>query len=142
MTRQQSSMRRAGWVLISTGVVLALSALPMLHPLVNVFLQVAYWPFHSPSPNLTVPAPLLVGIAGGLTAGFGGMQWALGTHVAGVAPAAAAKVTQIAAWVWFCTDSTASVLVGAPFNVVLNLLFLALMLISSRVPMENTTVTL
>ena len=85
-------------------------------------------------PNLTVPVPLLVAISGGLTAGLGGMLWALGTYVAGTAPDGAAKVTQITVWLWFCTDSTTSVLVGAPFNAVLNLAFLALMLISSRVP--------
>ena len=141
MTQQQTSMRRAGWVLISTGVIFALAALPVFHPLVKIFLQIAYWPFNSLQPNLTVPVPLLVAITGGLTAGLGGMLWALGTHVAAAAPDAATRVTQIAAWVWFCTDSTASVLVGAPFNVVLNLSFLALMLISSRVPLSETTVT-
>ncbi|WP_390914639.1 hypothetical protein [Pseudosulfitobacter sp. SM2401] len=97
---------------------------------------------NSLQPNLTVPVPLFVAITGGLTAGLGGMLWALGTYVAAAVPDAAAKVTQIAAWVRFCTDSTASVLVGAPFNVVLNLSFLALMLISSRVPLSETTVTL
>lgn len=140
MTQQQSSMRRAGWVLISAGVFFALAALPALHTLVKFFLQIAYWPFHSLPPNLTVPLPLLVAITGGLTAGLGGMLWALGTHVAGATPDAAAKVTQITAWVWFCTDSAASVLIGAPFNVILNLSFLALMLISSRVPMSDAPV--
>lgn len=140
MTLQQSAMRRAGWVLIATGVFFALAALPMFHPVVKVFLQVAYWPIHSLPPGLTVPVPLLVAITGGLTAGLGGMLWALGTHVAPAAPEAAAKVTQIAAWAWFCTDSIASVLVGAPFNVVLNLSFLALMLISSRVRIGETAV--
>lgn len=142
MTQQQLSMRRAGWVLMSTGVVFALAALPVFHPLVKVFLQIAYWPFHSLPSNLTVPVPLLVAITGGLTAGLGGMLWALGTYVAGAAPDGAAKVAQITAWVWFCTDSTASVLVAAPFNVVLNLPFLALMLISIRVPKSETKATL
>ena len=140
MTLQQSSMRRAGWGLISIGVLFALAALPLFHPLAELFLQIAYWPLHALPPNLTVPAPLLVAITGGLTAGLGGMLWALGTHVAGVAPDAATKVTQITAWVWFCTDSTASALVGAPFNVVLNLSFLALMLVSSRVPVGEPSV--
>lgn len=142
MTQQQLSMRQAGWVLMSIGVIFALAALPVFHPLVKFFLQIAYWPFHSPPPNLTVPVPLLVAITGGLTAGLGGMLWALGTHVAAVSPDAAAKVTQITAWVWFCTDSTASVLVGAPFNAILNLSFLALMLVSSRVPKSEAKIIL
>ncbi len=132
MTHQQQAMRRAGFVLIAVGVFFALAALPIFHPLVKVFLTIAYWPIHSVPPELSVPLPLLVAITGGLTAGLGGMLLALSIHVAGTAPEAAAKVTQFAAWTWFCTDSTASVLVGAPFNVVLNLSFLALMLISSK----------
>ena len=141
MTQQQSSMRRAGWVLIAIGVIFAFAALPMFHPLAALFLKIAYWPMHSLPADLTVPVPLLVAITGGLTAGFGGMVWALGTHVAGTAPEAAEKVTKITAWVWYCTDSTASILVGAPFNVVLNLSFLILMLAASRVPMRDATVT-
>lgn len=142
MTQQQSAMRRAGWVLIATGVFFAFAALPIFHPLVKLFLQIAYWPIHNLPPDLTVPAPLLVAITGGLTAGLGGMLWALGTHVAGTAPDAAAKVTQMSAWVWFCTDSTASVLVGAPFNAVLNLSFLVLMLVSSKVRVSEAAATL
>lgn len=142
MTQQQSAMRRAGWVLIATGVFFAFAALPIFHPLVKLFLQIAYWPIHSLPLDLIVPAPLLVAITGGLTAGLGGMLWALGTHVAGTAPDAAAKVTQMSAWVWFSTDSTASVLVGAPFNAVLNLSFLVLMLVSSKVRVSETAATL
>ena len=79
MTEQQSSMRRAGWVLISIGVFFALAALPLFHPVPKLFLQVAHWPLHSLPPDLAVPVPLLVAITGGLTAGLGGMMWALGT---------------------------------------------------------------
>ena len=142
MTHQQMAMRRAGWVPISIGAFFALAALPTFHPLVKIFLQIAYWPIQSVPPELTVPVPLLVAITGGLTAGLGGMLLALSIHVAGTAPEAAAKVTQMAAWTWFCTDSTASVLVGAPFNLVLNLSFLALMLISSKERASQSTVAL
>lgn len=135
-------MRRAGWVLIATGILFAFAALPMFHPLARYFLQIAYWPVHDVSHELTLPAPLLVAISGGLTAGLGGMVWALGTHVAGTAPDAATKVTQTAAWCWFCTDSIASILVGAPFNAVLNLSFLALMLLASKVRAGQSAVVL
>lgn len=142
MTHQQLAMRRAGWVIIATGILFAFAALPIFHPLARYFLQIAYWPVHSVSPDLTLPAPLLVAISGGLTAGLGGMLWALGTHVAGTTPEAATKVTQIAAWCWFCTDSIASVLVGAPLNAVLNLSFLALMLLSSKDRASQSAVAL
>ncbi|MEL6640303.1 MAG: hypothetical protein AAFP98_03150, partial [Pseudomonadota bacterium] len=92
------------------------------------FLQLAYWPMQTVPAALSVPAPLLIAITGGLTAGLGGMMWALGTHVVPLSAEVAAKVTRTAAWTWFVTDSAASVLAGAPFNAVLNLTFLVLML--------------
>lgn len=139
MTQQQYAMRISGLSLIAIGILFAVSVLPILHPVVRVFLQIAYWPMHSVPAELAIPVPLLVAISGGLTAGLGGMLWALGTHVAEKFPEAAAKVTQIAAWSWFCTDSTASIMAQAPFNVVLNLAFLAVMLISSRVRTVEAT---
>lgn len=139
MTKQQSAMRRSGIAMIVIGVLFAVAALPALHPVVKIFLQLAYWPMHSIPPDLLVPVPLLVAITGGLTAGLGGMLWSLGAYVAPVSPMVAARVTQIAAWSWFCTDSMASVLVGAPFNVVLNLSFLLLMLLSCRISVESNS---
>ncbi|WP_170773252.1 hypothetical protein [Ruegeria lacuscaerulensis] len=138
MTPQHIAMRRSGTALVATGVLFTLTALPALHSLAHIFLTVAYWPIHSVAADITVPAPLLLAIVGGLTAGLGAMQWALGTYVVPISPAAAAKVAQITAWVWFCTDSTGSVLVGAPLNVALNISFLLLILWSSRPqPDEN-----
>ncbi len=132
MTQQQSAMRISGGVLVATGVLFALAALPFLHPVAYIFLQVAYWPIHAVPSELTVPVPLLLVITGGLTVGLGGMQWALGTYVAPLSAVAATKTAQIAAWSWFCVDSSGSILVGAPFNVVLNLSFLVLILLSCR----------
>ncbi len=132
MSQQSSSMRRTGVFLAATGVLFTLSALPQLHFLAHIFLQVAYWPIHDVPAGLSVPAPLLLAICGGLTVGLGGMVWALGTYVAPLSAEAATKVTWVTAWSWFAVDSTGSILVGAPFNVVLNLVFLVLMLMSSR----------
>jgi len=137
MTPQQSAMRLSGTILVITGVLFALTALPALHFFAHVFLTVAYWPIHSVAPGISVPSPLLLAIVGGLTAGLGAMQWALGTYVAPLSPLAAAKVAKITAWVWFCTDSTGSVLVGAPVNVALNLVFLLLVLLSSRPQLDG-----
>lgn len=137
MTDQQTAMQRAGWVTLSIGIFFAASALPVLHPAVHLFLQIAYWPFDDVPPDLSVPTPLLVAISGGLTAGFGGMLWGLGRYVSPISQEAAARVTWVAALSWFCTDSAMSVVVGAPMNVVINALFLALMLFSCRPRMQS-----
>jgi len=141
MIQQQSAMRFSGGVLVATGVLFALAALPFLHPIAHIFLQIAYWPIHAVPAELTVPVPLLLVITGGLTVGLGGMQWALGTYVAPVSTVAAAKTAQIAAWSWFCVDSSGSILVGAPVNVALNLSFLVLILLSCRPGMASKQAT-
>jgi len=132
MTDQQTSMKRAALATIVVGLIFAASALPVLHPAVHLFLQIAYWPLHDVPSDLGVPAPLLVAISGGLMTGLGGMLWALGRYVSPISQDAAARVTRIAAWSWFCTDSIMSMLAGAPMNVVINAAFLALMLVSCR----------
>ncbi len=140
MTRQHSAMRLSGIILIVTGVLFALTALPALHGLAHIFLTVAYWPFQTVPSDISAPTTLLLAITGGLTAGLGAMQWALGTHVAPLSATVAAKVAKIAAWTWFCTDSAGSILVGAPFNVVLNLSFLLLILWSCRTQPDGNPV--
>ena len=128
MSILEKAMRRNGVVVMSTGVIFALAVLPALHGALWFFLQLAYWPMVEVPLDLAAPVGLTVAISGGLTAGLGGALWALGRHVAPVAPEAARRCAIVMGWTWFAVDSTASVLAGAPFNAVLNLLFLALIL--------------
>lgn len=132
MSPQQIKMRRAGLALIVVGIGFALLALPVLGAGAKPFLQLAYWPMQADIIAMGAPVPLLVGIAGGLTAGLGAMLWAVATHVQPVAPEAGVKVVRTTAWVWYAVDSSASIAAGAPFNAVLNLGFLALMLWACR----------
>ncbi len=132
MSQMTINLRRNGMIIGAIGVLFMLTVLSPLHVIARVFLQIAYWPMATVPQEIAVPLGLAIAISGGLTAGIGGAMWALGTYVAPVAPDAAAKVTRVMAWCWFCTDSTGSVLTGAPFNVVLNLSFLALMLLAVR----------
>ncbi|MEY1555454.1 hypothetical protein AB3Y40_07435 [Yoonia sp. R2331] len=132
MTGLQIGMRRNGLIVAVIGVLFGLSVLAPLHAVAHIFLQLAYWPMASVPAGQVVPVGVLLAISGGLTVGIGMSIWAVGTYVAGEAPVAAAKVVKITAWSWFAVDSTCSILAGAPFNAVLNLSFLALMLASVR----------
>ncbi len=127
MSPLSQSLRKNGLIIAVIGVLFMLTVLPPLHAVARLFLQLAYWPFSNIPEASAAPVGLLLAISGGLTAGIGAAMWALGTHVAPVAPAAAVRVTRIMALTWFCTDSLGSVMTGAPFNAVLNLTFLALM---------------
>ena len=128
MSDLEKAMRRNGVITAGFGVVFALAVLPPFHDVLRLFLQLAYWPMAEVPAELQVPVGVTVAISGGLTAGLGMVLWALGRHVAPIAPEAARRCTIIMGWSWFAVDSTASVLAGAPFNAVLNLIFLALIM--------------
>lgn len=128
MTKEQKRLRLNGGILVATGIALALTVWAPFYPVAKLFLSVAHWPFFS-APDVAEPtARLLLAISGGLTAGIGAMMWAIGTEVMPVAPVAGRRVVMMTALAWFATDSLFSVLAGSPFNVVLNVAFLAMML--------------
>ena len=132
LTDMERALRRNGWIIGAFGVGFAATAVPPLHGLLHVFLQLAYWPLAEIPKALPAPVGLGVAISGGVTAGLGAALWALGRHVAPVAPEAARAVARRSGWVWFIVDGSASAAVGAPFNIVLNLIFLALILLPVR----------
>lgn len=128
MNNLEKTLRRNGLVIAVTGLVFAIAVLPAFHGVLWLFLQLAYWPMAEVPRAMVIPVGLTVGISGGLTTGIGATLWALGRYVAPIAPDAARRCAFMMGWSWFAVDSAASVLAGAPFNVVLNLLFLALIL--------------
>lgn len=133
MSDLQSALLRNGIIIAAIGLVFALAVLPIFHPAAWLFLQLAYWPLTDVPEALAAPAGLLVAITGGLTMGIGAVMWALGTYVTPISAGAARWVTTTMGWAWFSVDSTASILAGAPMNVVLNLVFLVLILQAARV---------
>ena len=128
MSDLEKALRRNGLITAGFGVLFALAVIPALHNVLWLFLQLAYWPMTEVPREIVAPVGVTVAISGGLTVGIGAAMWALGRHVAPIAPDAARSCTLILGWSWFCVDSTASILAGAPFNAVLNLIFLGLIL--------------
>ncbi len=129
MTNEERAMRRSGISVAIIGLIFAIVSIPQLHFLMWPFLQLAYWPLAEVPHELMVPTGVMVAITGGLTVGMGMMLWAIATYIMPVAAEAGRKVVRTSAWSWFAVDSTFSILTGAPFNAVLNIAFLALMLL-------------
>jgi hypothetical protein len=69
---------------------------------------------------------LAVAILGGVVAGWGTLVWLVADRLYPRDPALAGSMLMISGGVWFVIDGAASVLAGAPFNVVLNSLFAAM----------------
>lgn len=128
MTQEQKRLRINGIIVAGLGVALAFAAWAPLYPVAQLFLNLAHWPFFEAPTALDPTGRLMMAIGGGLTAGIGVMMWTVGTEVIPVAPRAGRHVVLYSALAWFVTDSTFSVVAGSPFNAVLNLIFLALML--------------
>ena len=129
MTREQKVLRINAEIIIGFGVLFALAAIPAVYAWIAVFFDVAHFPFHSAPESLDPTGRLMIAISGGLTVGLGAMVWTVATEVLPVAPAQGRKVILYSAVGWFITDSTFSVVAGSPFNVVLNLSFLLLMVL-------------
>lgn len=96
------------------------------------FWPVANLPIETRAFNLLEPVPLLAAVVGGLTVGLGGMLWALGTWVSPLSEPAARRVALVATGVWFLVDSAGSISVGAPTNLLVNILFAAIVVIAAR----------
>ena len=127
MTRLEIGLRRNGALIAATGIVFAAAAWPALYLPSWAFLTIGHWPFHAAPEMADMTHRLLMAISGGLTAGFGAMLWAL-SALATKDPAAVRRSVWMTSCSWFGVDSTGSMMAGAPMNVALNLVFLALML--------------
>ena len=127
MTREQRILRNNALIIIGFGVAFAAAAWTPIYQLISFFFDIAHWPLHSAPEALDPTGRLMIAISGGLTVGMGAMVWAVATDVLPVVPVAGRRVIRLAAFSWFAVDSTFSVVAGSPFNVVLNLSFLGMM---------------
>lgn len=129
MTREQKILRINAEIIIGFGVLFALAAIPAVYTWVSIFFDIAHFPFHAAAAALDPTGRLMIAISGGLTVGLGVMVWTVATEVLPVAPVQGRKVILYSSVGWFVTDSTFSVVAGSPFNVVLNLSFLLMMVL-------------
>ena len=129
MTREQRILILNSEIIMGFGLIFAIAAWAPVYPFVAFFFDVAHWPFHAAPDALGPSERLMIAISGGLTVGLGAMIFGLAREVLPVAPVEARRVIRWGAWGWFAVDSTFSVVAGSPFNVVLNLSFLAMMVV-------------
>jgi hypothetical protein len=118
----------AALALAAIGIVTALAAVPALDWPMRLLFDLAFWPLDGRETLAARETRLAVAIAGGLTTGLGAMIYAVADKVLPRDPAAARSVILTGTLAWFVTDSSGSVLAGAPANVVLNVLILAAVL--------------
>lgn len=125
----QTALKLASIVVVGVGLVLALAAHPATAGVTALLADGIFWPLDG-HPTLDAPAArLLAAISGGVMVGWGAMLWLVATRILPSDPALAATLVRTSFLAWFAIDSTASILAGAPLNVVLNIVFLAAFLV-------------
>lgn len=115
----------------ASAIFIALFGLPALmvpfgfiQPLLNLFLDIVYLPFDGLPVHEGRASAILFVITGGLTMGLAMQIYCVAEWVMPDQPELGRRLILYPLFAWFICDSTASVLVGAPFNAVLNLGFL------------------
>lgn len=98
-------------------------------PAVNAFLDFAHQPYDGQTQVNGQAGFLLNAILGGILIGFGTMIWMVAEHVFRGDPKLGKKIIFTALLCWFVTDSLGSVLAGAWFNAVINLVILGSFLV-------------
>ena len=136
-------LKAASGFVVLAGLGFAIAGMLGNSGLLTWFLDLAFFPLDGAQKAEDPEVHLLTAIAGGLTAGLGIMQWLITTEVYAENPQAGRKILLAGIVGWYLVDSTGSVLTGAPFNAVLNLLFLlpfAVPLLAARPLAAGSTV--
>ena len=125
----QKWLKTAAIIVILFGPVVSFAAHPATAGLNGLFVDLAFWPFDG-SPAMDAPATrLFSAITGGMTMGWGIMIFLIASKLYAKDPELARNIILTSIVTWFVTDSTGSVVAGAPANVLINCIFLLMFLI-------------
>ena len=117
-------LKTASIFVILAGLAFAIAGMLGNNGLLAWFLDLAFFPLDGAQSASPAEVHFLTAIAGGLTVGLGIMQWLITTEVYAENPQIGRKILLAGIVGWYLVDSAGSVVSGAPFNVLLNLLFL------------------
>ena len=119
-------LKASALIVILAGLVYALGAVPPLSGLAALSTDFALWPVDGQQTLAGEEARLLCGVLGAVMAGWGVMLWLVADRLYPRDPQLARLMILAGVGTWFVLDSAASLIVGAPLNLVFNIAFLAL----------------
>ncbi len=124
--RVQAWLKAGSALVILAGLTYALAAFPPTAGLAALIDDIAAWPPDGAQAMADAEARQLGGVFGGLMMGWGTMLWLMTTRLYPREPALTRMAILVGLGVWFVVDGVASVVAGAPLNIVLNTVFLAI----------------
>jgi len=120
-----AALKIASYVLILFGLLMLSSLFTPTSAVLKQLLDLAFLSFDAPR-TISPEAWLLVGIAGGILAGWGVTLLLVAKHVFASDAEAGRAIILPGIFAWFVVDGAGSILAGAWFNAVMNAGFLAL----------------
>jgi hypothetical protein len=126
ISTRKTLLQAASIVTAATGLATALAALPATAFPMTLLADVILWPFDGANSLAATETRLLAAIGGGVMAGWGLMMLTLVNRLFLTDPALTKGILMTGVVSWFAIDSSASVLAGAPLNILPNVVFLAL----------------
>lgn len=119
-------LKIAGLLLIAIGIFFSWATSGPLVALNEGFVDLVFWPFDGAQTYDAAETRLLSGIAGGLTVGIGAAVWMVAREVFSSDPARGRRIILTMMLAWFVTDSIGSLIAGAWFNVIVNVVILGM----------------
>lgn len=120
MTGPDRGQRVSGGVLLAVGALTFTGCLPALSGGASLFLDAVIWPINGAEAVDTVTHRLLAAIIGGITMGLGAIIWLLAAAEFAPVRDRIRRVVLLGLAVWFVTDSSFSIIAGAPVNAISN----------------------
>ncbi len=126
MTVQSSAawLKAIGVLFIIIGAAFSWSTFGTMGAIGESLVDFVVWPTDGAQSYAAVETRLLVGIAGGLTAGLGAAVFMIAKHVYPQQPAVGRQIITVFMLIWFVVDGLGSIIAGGAYNALANLLFL------------------
>lgn len=134
-----TQLKVASAIVIGFGILGVLATHPATSEPMRMLYDVAFWPGTGARSVAAPETKLALAISGGLTIGWGVMLWLVATQLYPREPKLTRTIILASVGTWFAVDSAASVVAGAPFNTMLNLMFLLMFYLLLRKTAETPT---
>ncbi len=126
ISTRKTLLQAASIITAVTGFAMALAALPATAFPMRLLADLIIWPFDGAESLASPDTRLMAAIGGGVMAGWGLMMLTIVNRLFEADPQLAKSILMTGVVSWFLIDSAASVLAGAPLNILPNFVFLAL----------------
>lgn len=119
-------LKSAALLIFGFGVLMVLSVFTPVEAIMELFVDLAFWPLDGVQTLDAEETRLMTGISGGVLAGWACMIYLLTRDIYAENWKVGGRMILISVGVWFVLDGIGSIMAGAPMNAFYNVVYLAL----------------